>query len=166
MFTSRARGVLILLLLTACSPTRGCVESGFELAPESRLPTWLHLPPDVKRSDVEIALDYYVPPFPVDDTVFVIRVKGRKYKEVTAMSWHHPRTQKQLDAYYATEPRPPFPHPYYQVIEVDGQIDVIEHRDKAEQNREPLRALFWMCEDPEVLREARASAGDRAQLRH
>jgi len=70
-----------------------------------------------------------------------------------------PRTQRQLDAYYATEPRPAYPSPAYVVVKVGEQIDVVEHR-AYEQNRDPTRALFWMATDPAIL--ARGSAGTRA----
>lgn len=160
------RMVALLCLVAACSPVRGCVESDFELAPESRLPNWVQLAAGVRREDVSLDLYYYAPPFrAVDDTVFVLRVKGQPNRTSSGRQWWHPRTKRQLDAFYATEPRPEFPHPSYVVVEVNGQIDVIEHRGYREQNRDPSRALFWMTGDPTILREALESRAQADALR-
>src|SRR5262249_53085987 len=144
----------VALLALACNPARGCVESDFELAPESRLPSWLHLPPGISRQDVSLSLYYYGPlSDSVDDTVFTISFKERSYQTLTGRSWWHPRTKKQLDAFYATSPRPQDPYPSYVVIEVNGEVDVIEHREYREQNRDPTVALFWMADDPQIVQE-------------
>lgn len=149
--------VLLCILVVACSPVRGCVESSFELAPESRLPDWLNVPSDMPREAVTLRISNYVPfSDMIDNTVLVVTIAG-ELREFTAKHWWHPRTQRQLDAYYETEPRPKFPHPTYVVIEVEGQIDVIEHRAPREQNREPLKSLFWMATDPVILKEAHES---------
>src|SRR5437879_13303574 len=88
---------LTALLVASCSPIRGCVESQFELAPESRLPRWVPVPAGYSRSDLVLEAYYYVPPFPVDDTVFVLRSHdGRKLRDLSGKQWSHPRTQKQL----------------------------------------------------------------------
>ena len=161
-----SRVVLVICLLASCSPTRGCIESQFKLAPESRLPTWLRIPSDVSRSEVSLELYYYAPlSDSVDDTVFVATVKGMPRQEISARHWWHPRTKRQLDVYYATEPRPKFPHPSYVVVEVNSEIDVIEHRKRSEQNREPTGALFWMTDNPDILREGRESKSNAASLR-
>jgi hypothetical protein len=163
---SRQSSLLLVLVLLSCSPTRGCVESDFELAPESRLPVWLHLPPGTPREDVAVFLYDYVPPFStIDDTVFIVTIKGRRFREITTRRWYHPRTNRQLALFYATQPRPKYPYPSYVVVEVGNEVDVIEHREYREQNREPTRALFWMCDDPQVLHEAKDSVADRTSLR-
>jgi len=123
----------------------------------------LKVPAGINRGEVALELYYYSAA--VDDTVFVATVAG-KQREVSGRRWRHPRTAKQLDMYYATEPRPAYPHPTYVVIEVEGFVDVIEHREHSEQNREPTRALFWMADDPEILKEAREfAAGVGSQRR-
>ena len=55
----RLRVVLPLLALAACSPLRGCVESQFSLAPDSRLPQWFAAPVVKDRSDVAVKLTYW-----------------------------------------------------------------------------------------------------------
>jgi hypothetical protein len=54
--------ILLAVLLSACHPVRGCAESQFRLAPESRLPKWFALPDGVQRSEVEVTLAYYPAP--------------------------------------------------------------------------------------------------------
>ena len=110
--TTRAALGLIICVLAACSPIRGCVESNFELAPESRLPKWVQVPASAKRADVSVELEYYVPPSQrIDNTVFIVGIKGQSSSTFTARHWWHPRTKKQLDAFYTTVPRPKSPDP-------------------------------------------------------
>jgi len=101
----------------------------------------------------------------VDDTVFTISVQGRKYQELTGRHWWHPRTKKRLAGYYATSPRPEYPEPGYVVIEVNDEVDVIEHREYREQNRDPYVALFWMADDSQIVREGRDSKAIAETLR-
>lgn len=168
-FSGSCRNAILvvgLLLVIACSPTRGCVESNFELASESRLPGWLELPAEVARKDVAIELYSYVPPLrSTDDQVFVVTVKGRKVSEVSGRSWLLPRTKKVLDRYYATIPRPAYPNPRYEVVQINGKVDVMEFREYSQQNRDPMRAVFWMADDADILREGRDSVKDAESLR-
>ena len=151
----RASIILITIALTACITPRGFIESSFELASESRLPTWADVPESKKREDVSLSLSYYTPfSKSLDDAVFWLSIKGKGGKTLTGQSWWHPRTKKELDVFYATEPRPEYFHPAYVVVEIGGQIDVIEHREYAQQNRDPLRALFWMTDDAVIIQEA------------
>jgi hypothetical protein len=48
---------LVLLLFSGCSPIRGCEESSFDLAPDSRIPKWFSLPAGVQRSDVKVTME-------------------------------------------------------------------------------------------------------------
>lgn len=146
-----------LLLFLSCSPTRGCVESNFVLAPESRLPTWLKVPTGLSRADITVELFYYTGVGSNDARFVVFTADHQKLSERDAKQWWHPRTQKQLDTYYSTEPRPAFPEPAYVVVDADGQIDVIEHRSSQQNARDPTIALFWMADNPEILKEAKDS---------
>ena len=51
----------LVVLLAACHPVRGCAESQFDLAPESRLPKWFAVPAGLQRGDVTVELSYYGP---------------------------------------------------------------------------------------------------------
>lgn len=146
----RAGLLVVLLLALACSPTRGCVESNFELAPESRLPVWITIPPGKQRADVRVDLYYWGPVFDVANVELVVssapgwRPWGRT--TVYGRSTTHPRSDPGILLKGKRA---------YEIVDVDGQVDVIEHRDYSEQNRDKTRALFWMCDDPDILREAR-----------
>ena len=75
---------------------------------------------------------------------------------MSGRQWWHPSTKQPVDRFYAGDSRrmSDYPKPSYVVVEVNGQIDVIDHRRYSEQNREPTRAFFWMCNDPESSRKA------------
>ena len=90
----------------------------------------------------------------VNNTVFVETVASRT-RQYSARSWPHPRTQEQRRWQDANRPGEAYPRPSYIVVDVGGEIDVVEHREYREQNREPTRALFWMVSDPAILAEAR-----------
>jgi hypothetical protein len=55
----RLRAVLPILALVACSPLRGCVESQFSLAPDSRLAQWFAAP--VVKDFVDVVEHDHVP---------------------------------------------------------------------------------------------------------
>ncbi len=151
-------GVFLGVFIFGCLSFRGCAESNFELAPESRLPIWMEVPPGTPREDLALKLFYYATSSDADENTVLVSTIAGKTRKFTAQHWWHPRTQRQLDIFYATEPRPEYPYPSYVVVNVAGQIDVIEHRKHREQNRDPSRALFWMTTDAAILREAREKA--------
>jgi hypothetical protein len=70
-----------------------------------------------------------------------------------------------FDRYYATVPRPEIPNPRYEVVRVNGMVDVMEFREYRQQNRDPTRAVFWMADDADILREGRDSVKDAESLR-
>ena len=143
---------LLICLITGCSP-RGCVVSNFELASESRLPRWVNLPGGASRADVKMML-YYYSCTDVDNTEFGMSLPKGKTHNLKGKHWYHPRTLRALDIFYATNPRPAWPDPSYVVIKVNGVVDVIEHR-RGEQNlRDPTKAVFWMTDNQEILKEA------------
>jgi hypothetical protein len=131
------------LMLTACSPIRGCVESQFTLAPDSRLPKWIAIPPDLSRSDVTVELTYYVPPFPVDNAVieFVGR-NGRTLSTVTGEMCWHPTMQKKKNQFGGFDPDS---YPHYVYIRANGVVEVVEHI------RGPT---FRIADNPVLLKEA------------
>jgi hypothetical protein len=49
----------LVVVITIAASLAGCLESSFELAPESRLPKWLEAPDGVPRSDLRVTMDYY-----------------------------------------------------------------------------------------------------------
>src|SRR5688500_1073397 len=79
------------LLLASCSPIRGCMESQFTLEADSRLPKWFAVPATYTRDAITVQLSYYVPPFPVDNTVieFLDR-NGKSLSTITGQHCWHP----------------------------------------------------------------------------
>jgi hypothetical protein len=83
--------LLLTFLVAACSPTRGCSESQFKLAADSRLPAWINLPTGMERQGVDVELWYWTPIADVDDvTVYVKDRNGRSVANLTARSCWHP----------------------------------------------------------------------------
>lgn len=119
----------------------GCVESSFELSEESRLPKWFTLNDGLTRKDVTVTLDYYL--FPTEKSVFKLMDKNRNIlsekKGERVGGYLEPKTLK--------DPPPGFPagYPSYEIIGVDGIIDIIEHRK--------MEPVFYITDDPDVRRE-------------
>jgi hypothetical protein len=115
-------------------------ESSFELASESRLPKWITLPPGLTRADVSITMSYYVMPWGRSSR-FILRDKEGKIRTKVYGK------DRGLGPNYLKHPPPGFPpgYPAYEVITVNGVIDIIEHRKP-----EPI---FYVIDDPAVWKE-------------
>jgi hypothetical protein len=119
--------LIAALLLAACSPIRGCVESQFTLEPDSRLPKWFTIPAGSNRSDVTVRLTYYVPPFPVDNAVMELEGKsGRTFATVTGEVCWHPVMEKRKNQFGGFDPHS---EPDYVYITANSVLEVIEHRN-------------------------------------
>jgi len=118
----------------------GCAESSFELAPDSRLPKWFELPTGISRQDVKVTMDYYVLPWGRRATFKLLDAQGRKLSE---KSWK----QQDLEPVTLKSPPPGYPrgYPSYEIITVNGVIDVIEHRK--------MEPKFYVTDDPLVRKE-------------
>jgi hypothetical protein len=132
------------LILGGCSPIRGCAESRFSLAQDSRLPKWTALPSGFQRSDVELEMTYYSSLFDnVGRTAtFVLRDRsGHKLAEaIGKVEGNEPHSLK------PHSDTGELPYPLYDVITVNGVTDVIEHRER-------LGPVFYITDDPEVRRK-------------
>ncbi len=110
------------ILLVACS-TRGCVESEFHLAKDSRLPIWFNIPDGIQREDLDVTLTYYTTG-PADLTLLDIREgKSKTLTKIKGNNMHHPEYWA-----WAQKDRPKRSHPLYVVINVDGISEIIEHK--------------------------------------
>jgi hypothetical protein len=128
--------VLVALLAAACSPTRGCIESSFTLSPESRLPKWF-ASTGVPRAEATVTMDYWGGPIGSTATFILRDGRGRRVARIVG--------QLQGTEPLSLTPRGPtgpIPYPMYEVITVDGVIDVIEHRR--------MEDVFYVTDDPEV----------------
>lgn len=116
--------LLLVLLLTSCSPVRGFLESEFNLSPDSRLPAWYpKLPDGYSKADVTIRMQYYAPLFDVDNVVFLVESGGRTLYKGTGRSVHHPKYWA-----WAHKDWPARAHPGYVNVTLDGKTEIIEHR--------------------------------------
>jgi hypothetical protein len=145
--------LLLTLLLVACSPLRGCVESQFRLAPDSRLPAWFSLPADRKRSDLTVTLTYWTYGDNAEFELIDPR-SGATIRDVSGPSCWHPATR------YTQKPDGRFEPPggpEYVIATVRGVTDVVEHDEQND--------VFRMAEDEAILREAKESIA-RGECRH
>ena len=135
------RFCLKLVLLIATLGLAGCLESSFELAPESRLPKWLEAPAGVPRSDLRVTMDYYST-FSGGEYVFKFYDRNHflKIKEINVNIDMAPRVQlKELPAGF------PKGYPKYYAVTVNGVTDIIEHRK--------MEPIFYVTDDPEIWKE-------------
>jgi hypothetical protein len=135
-FCTRSFCLKLVLVAVVAASSASCLESSFELSPDSRLPKWFEVPEGATKSDLRVTLDYYST-FDGAEAVLKLYKKDRFFalKEVTAI----PRKP------YAKDQRNPpagFPkgYPKYVVITVDGITDIIEHRK--------MEPIFFVTDDP------------------
>jgi len=132
-------GVLVLV----CLSLLGCgffPESTFELAPESRLPKWFSLPPELTRAEVTVTMSYYIKPSGRTATFTLSGSKKVKTAEVSG-------TKKGLQPIKLKTPPSGYPtgYPSYEIITVKGVTEVIEHRR--------MEPIFYVTDNPAVLAE-------------
>jgi hypothetical protein len=120
--------VLVAILSASCSPTRGCAESAFELASESRLPRWFQVPPGYQRADLTVTMTHYIPLVGEGTTTFVLRNSRGQVLE-------------RADASLESDAEPT-PYPRYRIFTVGDKREVIEHRR--------LEPVFYINDDPQV----------------
>jgi hypothetical protein len=139
MRRSLLSGIVLTVLLAACHPTKGCPESQFTLASESRLPVWFSLPEGLQRGDVEVILEYYSPLSGTEAaaTLTLRSRQGGTLAQVEATQrGTHPLT---VGPYPETGP---LPYPRYQVLTANGKSDLIEHRR--------MEPVFYVSDDAEL----------------
>jgi hypothetical protein len=137
----------IALALTLCVALVGgralwhalSLESSFDLAPNSRLPSWFIVPPRMSRSDVTVRMDYYIGPNGRTATFTFINARnGKKLARVDG-------TQKGSEPLNLDGAQgPPYDlYPSYEIITVGRTTEVIEHRK--------MEPVFYVTDDPQVL---------------
>jgi len=131
--TSTVRSIaLISLLLNACSPMRGCLESEFDLAVESRLPRWFQLPPNVSRTDVGVKLKDWTAIWNTGPAgEFIMADKhGKQLGDVITEFRRLPSSPQGLS------------YPQYWTASTSGVIEVIEFKR--------VEPLFYVSDDPTI----------------
>ncbi len=111
----KARLFFAAISICVCCLLTGCLESSFQLADESRLPVWITLPPDLKRQDVTLTLNYYSNPFGSNAKFILKNRRGDVVEEVSG-------TDKPING--VSE------YPGFVLVKVNGVSEIIEHRTK------------------------------------
>ena len=134
---------IICLLFTACSPIRGCVESQFTLAPDSRLPSWFSTPSEYDRNNITVELLYYVPPHNVDNAVMnLVTLNGKTLSTITGEVCWHPVTTAKRNKHGGFDPDS---YPHYVYLRAHGITEVFEHN---------FGPTFRVKDDPALTRDA------------
>lgn len=129
---------ILLIALAACS-SRGCVESEFHLAKDSRLPVWFHIPDGMNRQDLDVILTYYTTG-PAEMTLLDIRGGNSKSLiTIKGENKHHPEYWA-----WAQQDWPKRSHPGFVVINVNGVSEIIEHKK--------MEPLFYVSNEVAVQR--------------
>lgn len=128
---------LAVLVLAGCG---WFAESSFSLAPESRIPKWLSLPPGQTRANVAVTMDYYIDSFGRTATFILRDSNGHTAAKVSGLLLE-PEPLKRKNK----KPGYPEGYPSYEVITVGGVTEIIEHRQ--------MEPVFYVTDDPEVLAE-------------
>jgi hypothetical protein len=118
---------------------RGCVESTFTLASESKLPRSMTLPPGLTRADVSVILNLYAPMRGPDAKFVLTDRKGKELAEVKGK-------MKELT-----------PSKYYLIVTEKGITEIItlkpyKEDENMEQNGIPV-ARFNVIDDPAIRKE-------------
>ena len=117
-----------------------CAESGFDLAPESRLPKWFDVPKGKVRADLKVTMDYYVKPNKREVVFKLYDENGKKLRKVKGtLLGDRPLELKDSKKGVSKG------YPSYEVIIVNGITDIVEHRK--------MEPIFYMADDPAVLEE-------------
>lgn len=133
---------LRILLVLFTFQLSGCLESSFTLSEESRIPYFLKVPDGVSRDDLYVTLDYYST-FSGGESVFKLYNRGDLFSldKVTVIQNKNDHMLK-LKNPPAGSPKG---YPSYEIIRVNGLIDIIEHRK--------MEPIFYTTDDPAVWEE-------------
>lgn len=120
------RAFLTLLFVTVAIVPGGCgmlPESSFSLSPESRLPKWYTLPGGLSRQQIQLRLDYLAAPGGRTAKFTVLGPTGailaaEEGRLLLAGPWSKRGTSASEKPEY----------PLYELVEVRGVRDLIEHR--------------------------------------
>lgn len=134
------RSLIGALLAVSTIWMAGCdyfPESTFQLAKESRLPKWFTLQPGNKRSEVSLTMSYFITPWgPRAKFLLLDSSTSKTISQLTAKlkceQFHmSPSQQESISGY-----------PVDQAVNVDGIIEIIEHRK--------MEPIFYLTDDQAV----------------
>ena len=138
------RLIKIILLCLISVTLAGCLESSFELSPDSRIPRWFDVPEGKVRSQLKVTADYYSTFHGAKD-VYKLYEKDRFFclQEVTA-STKEGNWAKCVELKNSPK-NSPKGYPCYRVITINGITDIIEHRK--------MEPIFYTTDDPAIWEE-------------
>ena len=127
---------LIIVTAVAGMVLNGCglfPEATFALSPASRLPSWFRLPPGHSRADVTVSMSYFTLPNGRIAQLKMSTTRGETISKVTG-------TLRGLKP--SVLPGSHNGYPSYEVIGVNGMVEVIEHR--------AMEPIFYVTDDIDV----------------
>lgn len=127
-----------LLIVTVIILT-GCSEANFILSNESRLPKWFDNEKVISGESYKVTMDYYIYSFTGRKAVFELYENDDflyKSKVIGSMIGKEPFRLKNPSTGLTEK------YPAYEVINVSGTIDIVEHRR--------MEPVFYMSDDPNV----------------
>ncbi|HEY1502307.1 MAG TPA: hypothetical protein VGF88_22210 [Acidobacteriaceae bacterium] len=132
--------VAAIILCFAIVGCRYFPESTFQLADDSRLPRWFHLPPGLSRRDVSVTMNYYTKPGGSDAT-FVLydqkqHVLAKVNGKVRDAAPLHLKSSSQGD---------PTGYPLFEVVIANGVTEIMEHKK--------MEPTVYIVDDPAIWRE-------------
>ncbi len=133
--------ILVGVLSAACNPVRGCAESDFTLADDSRLPRWFVLPSGVDRTDVTVVLTYYM-----GASGRIARFVMRHRDGTTIADVEGPQQGLEPRTLVPAPQTGPLPYPLYEIVTIDGVTELIEHRQRGD-------SVFYISDDPQLRRK-------------
>jgi len=120
-------------------------EASFDLAPDSRIPNWFHLPAGAPRSAVAVTMDDYVDSSGRWARITLKTTNGKVLLKVKGTL----RGPETLHVGRVSGPSGEA-YPAYEVVTVSGVSDLVEHRSMA--------PVFYMVDDPAVRKALGLSA--------
>lgn len=116
----------------------GCVESSFTLAQESRPPRWFSLLEGEPKNKFKVTLDYHT-----NGTVVFKLYRKDSFFPIEKISG----VTRGREPLKLKNPPDGFPkhYPLYEVILIEGQADIVEHRK--------MEPVFYMTDDPAIWNE-------------
>jgi hypothetical protein len=128
-----------VFVVASCHPARGCLESQFELADESRVPKWFVVEAGKDRTQWDVTMTYWIGPSGRTATFELRGPEGRVRSVVGTQSGEAPLTIP------PTKAGEPPDYPSFEVVTAEGATEIIEHRTYG--------TKFYVNDDPAV-REA------------
>jgi hypothetical protein len=132
-FTKRISPALALLLALS---TVACAEAGFRLAPESRLPRWLHVPGHLSRSQLTVELETYSSPWGPDARFRLWDDRGNMLDSINVRRGKELMTRPGVTGMGLIE------YPIYELITVRGIPELIEFRQ--------MEPIFYVSDDAAI----------------